>query len=196
MSLLLRIDTFEVGSHPSACTWATTTDTAPLPTYNAHVPLRRNIRSWCHRACVKWSFFTAQPVHPDWPAPLPIYTPSPWKANLHVVAFILMILLGPCKHGDGDFKCFRNLFSSLFSLGSLYVIWSNTSYSWAGGRERLSAGLCVRGRSLSRHHVLLRAPRLSLTLVTTFCTSRRWLNTCASRHASHMPHTDLSSHFC
>lgn len=169
-----------------------TTDTAPLPTCNGHSPLRRNNGSWYHSVCMEWSFFKAQPTYPDWPAPLPSYTPHPREANLHVVAFTLTILLGPCKHCDGDFKCFRTLFNSLFSPGFLYVIWSRISYSWAGGREGLSEGISVGGGCLSSHHVLLRAPGLSPMLVTTF---RTIALTWASGHASYMLHRDLSSHF-
>lgn len=191
MSLLLRMNTFEVESHSLADTWGMTTDTAPLPTCNGHVPLRRNIGSWHHRVCMERSFFTAQPTYPDWPVPFPSYTPHPWEANLHVVAFTLTILLGPCKHGDGDFKCFRNLFNSLFSPGSLYVIWIRISYSWAGGREGLSEGTCVWGRCRSSHHVLLKAPGLSPMLVTTFHTSRLCLNVSKQTRLIHASHGSL-----
>lgn len=106
--------------------------------------------------------------------------------DLHVVAFTLMILLGPCKLRDPAFKSFRNLFSSLFSAGSLYVIWSNTSYSWTGGREKLLEDNGLWGRSLSSHPALLRAHELSVMLVTTFWISRRWRNMCASSRTLHM----------
>lgn len=122
---------------------------------------------------VEESLFFSQSNPSLWPTLFPLYTPSlHWTANLHVVAFTLMILLGPRKLGDGDFKSFRNLFSSLFSSGSLYVTCSSTSYSWTGGREQLLEGTRLWGGSLSRHPVQLRAPGGSLTFATTFCTSR------------------------
>lgn len=189
ISLVLRMGTFEVRSPPSAGAWGTTRHT-PLSACNGLVEWTRNVSSWCHRVC-----HLSQHNPALWPTLLPVCTPSHWRANLHVVAFTLTILLGPWKLGDWEFKSFRNLFSSLFSSASLYVIWSSASYSWTGGREKLLGGTRLWGGSLSSYPVLFRAPRWPLVLVTTSCVFRHWCSMHTSRCALRRPHPDLSSHF-
>ena len=74
---------------------------SPFATCSGHVAWRRN------KAFILLNTPTSS-----------ISTPSPQRADLHVVAFVLIIFIDPCNHDDRGFKSLRK-FKSLFSLESL-----------------------------------------------------------------------------
>lgn len=176
MSLLLRMSTFEVGSLSSADTWGMTTDTAPLPTCNGRVPLRRNIGSWHHRASMDGHFsqhslptLTDPPLSPV-TLPIPgkliyMWWPSLWRSCWAHVSMVM------------GFSNASEIFSILSSPQDPCMSSEAGSRTPGLEGERGYQKVPVWGED---HHVLLRAPGLSPMFVTTFRTSRHCLN--VSKH--------------